>query len=37
MGYLTQHEAERMFELYFEYLNTEIALLDAERECAARW
>jgi hypothetical protein len=32
MGYLTEHEGRRMFELYHELLNTEIALLDPERE-----
>jgi len=32
MGYLTEHEAERMFEIFYEYLNTEIAMLDPERE-----
>lgn len=34
MGYLTEMEGERMFDLFYQYLNPEIALLDPEREWA---
>jgi hypothetical protein len=30
MGYLTEHEGERMFDLFYQYLNPEIALFDVE-------
>lgn len=31
MGYLHEDEGRRMFELFHEFMNTEIALLDKER------